>query len=54
MRPKEAFCWSIKFSVVAARVAAVATAAVITAQLPNTAIVVETFLEFFFFRNVKS
>lgn len=45
MRPKEAICWSIKFSVVAARVAAVAAAAVITAQLPNTAIVVETFLE---------
>lgn len=46
MRPKEAFCWSVKFSVVvAARVAAVAAAAVITAQLPNTAIVVETFLE---------
>ena len=45
MRPKEAFCWSIKFSVVAARVAAViAAAAVITAQLPNTTIVVETFL----------
>lgn len=44
--PKEAFCWSVEFSVVAARVAAVAAAAVITAQLPNTAIVVETFLEF--------
>lgn len=47
MRPKEAFCWSVKFSVVAARVAAVAAAAVKTAQLPKIAIVVETFLEYF-------
>lgn len=37
---RETFCGSLKFSVVviAARVAAVAAAAVITAQLPNTAI----------------
>jgi len=38
MRLKEAICGSVKFSVVAARVAAVAAAAVITAQFPNTAI----------------
>lgn len=38
---RETFCGSLKLSVVivvAARVAAVAAAAVITAQLPNTAI----------------
>lgn len=54
MRLKEAICGSVKFSVVAARVAAVAAAAVITAQLPNTAIVCRNvFGAFFFFYEYK-